>query len=1107
MVLIMIFSCPFAAAYADNSVMLSGNYTPAEFAKIIGQNSSGTTFVSDGTAVVRGDYAVEGWSETTLNGITVFSAPANGSRISALFKESRKLHAASIPYEGYLTVTEECYDDAEWTTENTAWSETVGQHSFMVDKEAVKALAGRTDYSDITVRVIHKWHDEVSPMKAFNAENGRITMKKASTMFIKNGNRVRLENVVEALGNPGDWCYDSTNDRILYVPESGETTANIRLTASCSAELLTLANAENLTFKNIVFENSGWDYAGTDAPKVAPQNMFPDDVDIDLPQAAVDVNAAVDVSDGKNIVFQNCEFKNIGVHALSVNGKCENVRVDSCLFRNIGASAVICGGINADGKCPKNTVITNCDISEYGENFNSACGILYTFCDSGEISNNEIHDGFYTGISCGWVWLYGEHITNNIKIRDNLIYNIGKGLMSDLGGIYLLGRQRGSEVCGNVIHDIVCDTSADGYAGSGIYTDAGSSRMEIYNNLIFDCSSYAFNATLGTCSKWYNNIAAFSGQSCVNIPQSALGFYSGGTYYNNIILTDSHVPAFMSFGQSSYFNEYDNLIWDLTNGKDVYFKDTYSLSGNAVTRESANRNGYFNGSVFANPEFKDAPNRDFTLSDSSPAFKLGFKEWDYSEAGTLPDTVIGLSLSGGKTPYNGGTNTVTVQQHELSSETKLKDWFFNMIEKIKALFGLNIEFSENTASAGKPSDFVSDGANQNTDELTSLFDEVKKFNPSFETVQSKKPYADRDDIEAIYFTDMNSNKVFAYIGFPKNAAPNKKVPAMVLVHGGNGHAFAEWVKYWVDNGYAAIAIDGFGQHPADGYYKDKFSNDGWSVNPESHIPYDEFSSAGKPYDEQWFTYFISDIILANNIMRADGRVNKDQIGITGISWGGYATSVVIGYDNRFEFAVPVYGCGFLDKGSALFSGKNMINRDGIKDSWEASMLFDRVDMPVLFINGDSDIFFSADATTASAAACKNGECMIIPNLAHGHAVDFDGRILNYANAQNGLNGNILTVSKVQLANGEITVSFAPAQTADGITARLYYRTEPLEYQENSPFELKSKWKSVKCKTDGNLAKAKIPSEAKYIYVYAENKSGLFGNKLIASASTGVYKLK
>jgi len=41
-----------------------------------------------------------------------------------------------------------------------------------------------------------------------------------------------------------------------------------------------------------------------------------------------------------------------------------------------------------------------------------------------------------------------------------------------------------------------------------------------------------------------------------------------------------------------------------------------------------------------------------------------------------------------------------------------------------------------------------------------------------------------------------------------------------------------------------------------------------------------------------------------------------SIGVTGISWGGYLTSIGGSVDERFRFAAPVCGCGFLTANSA-----------------------------------------------------------------------------------------------------------------------------------------------------------------------------------------------
>ena len=54
-------------------------------------------------------------------------------------------------------------------------------------------------------------------------------------------------------------------------------------------------------------------------------------------------------------------------------------------------------------------------------------------------------------------------------------------------------------------------------------------------------------------------------------------------------------------------------------------------------------------------------------------------------------------------------------------------------------------------------------------------------------------------IKAYWFEGMEMNgqmtKVFAYVGFPKGASADDQVPAIVLLHGGGGHAFLQWVLH------------------------------------------------------------------------------------------------------------------------------------------------------------------------------------------------------------------------------------------------------------------------------------------------------------------------
>jgi hypothetical protein len=53
-------------------------------------------------------------------------------------------------------------------------------------------------------------------------------------------------------------------------------------------------------------------------------------------------------------------------------------------------------------------------------------------------------------------------------------------------------------------------------------------------------------------------------------------------------------------------------------------------------------------------------------------------------------------------------------------------------------------------------------------------------------------------------------RAFAYYGIPEGGT---RAPGMVLIHGGGGTAFAEWVRMWNREGFAVIAVDTVGTWP------------------------------------------------------------------------------------------------------------------------------------------------------------------------------------------------------------------------------------------------------------------------------------------------------
>ena len=243
-----------------------------------------------------------------------------------------------------------------------------------------------------------------------------------------------------------------------------------------------------------------------------------------------------------------------------------------------------------------------------------------------------------------------------------------------------------------------------------------------------------------------------------------------------------------------------------------------------------------------------------------------------------------------------------------------------------------------------------------------------------------------EGLKAIYFDGLDykgkPTKVFAWLGMPENTKGKVPgvVPAMVLVHGGGGTAFKEWVQKWNARGYAAISIAVEGQ-------TDKRSEDGeswekheWAGPSRVGI----YGDAKEEFKDQWMYHAVADTILAHSLIRSLPGVDADKVGIMGISWGGVITSTVIGIDHRFAFAIPTYGCGDLAEVQNQY-GKSLGNHEMYKQVYDPMLRLEKVETPTLWFSWPEDKHFPMDKF-ANCYGKVSGPYMVslIPKMGHGH---------------------------------------------------------------------------------------------------------------------------
>lgn len=355
----------------------------------------------------------------------------------------------------------------------------------------------------------------------------------------------------------------------------------------------------------------------------------------------------------------------------------------------------------------------------------------------------------------------------------------------------------------------------------------------------------------------------------------------------------------------------------------------------------------------------------------------------------------------------------------------------------------------------------------------------------------------------------NKTKVFAYIGYPENAS--EKSPAVVLVHGGLGHPYAMWIKEWTDRGYVAIAFENTGYFPTElgkniagrdsdphNYWEyglaGDFMEDGYVNAPTNSAMMD----SGSPADTQWMYHCVAQTILAHNILRNDPAVDPERIGITGISWGGVISSIAIGYDTRFAFAIPVYCTGYASQ--ALGNMGDYFSSLAAQTVWGAENRFDLVDFPVLWLCWNNDSSSSIIAPSLSYLHTKENHektvLSIIHNMQHYHSAAWNQSI-NYRFADWAVQGGAgLTLLENQPAGRSFTVNFTAPEDAVSVSAKLYYITEEMTYSKKegqSGPTMDQPWLTLDCAVSGNTVSCQVPADAYSYYL-----------ELTTVTSTGSY---
>jgi hypothetical protein len=381
---------------------------------------------------------------------------------------------------------------------------------------------------------------------AFLDRNSLVRLEWAKNGTLDDGVDYRVENVFEAMMYPGEWYLDRAEGVLYIIPLPGENLEEAEVIAPVLESVAVFRGARDIRFEGVTFAHTEW---------TPPQDHA------DSIQASYEASGLLRLSQSERCVFSRCAFLHAGAYGVELLENSAEIALDSCEVRDLGA-----GGIKIWHGCRFNR-IADCEIAEGGRIYCAGVGILVGRSTGNLLEHNHIHDFFYTGISLGWEWGYAESDCYGNVVEWNHIHDIGQGVLSDMGGIYLLGRATGTRLRFNHIHDIRCRR----YGGWCIYLDEGSTNVLVESNLCHRANKNAFNQHFGSHNTIRNNIFAHGGEAVISYgkPERHLGliferniFLAGNTPILTQFTSDRWLPMQTRFEK--------NLYW--TGGGEIRFE-------------------------------------------------------------------------------------------------------------------------------------------------------------------------------------------------------------------------------------------------------------------------------------------------------------------------------------------------------------------------------------------------------------------------------------------------------------------------------------------------------------------------------------------------------
>lgn len=492
---------------------------------------------SPGTAVLSGGLALR--NSSTGNSKLGFALPS-GTTVDwkagqQLYVNGRRAVLARQPNEGsYWFVQRRINLPVELPKEQ-------GKSAFATSADASQWLSGLSP-EDRARAVLHLYQSWTTGRHrlADSAPAGAFRIHPAAKWpFLDSGSSQRfyVENVRNALDAPGEWLGEPAGITYLRRADDAAGSASAVLPVLERLVVIKGGNSPDRWVQHLELRGLGLEHTRLVTPAGAGL------VDV---QAAVNVPAALEVDNARNLIISDCRLAHLGGYGIWLRGHVRDTTLSKNQLTDLGAGGIRVGlpsQMASDSSATGGNKVQANSITDTGLLMPGAVGIWVGQSWDNTLSQNLIANTTYTGISVGWTWGYAPATSGRNTVANNLLYNIGQGSLSDMGGIYTLGMAPGTTITGNLIREVRAYPGygpGKGLGAWGIYLDEGTSEVQVENNVVLGTDSGGFHLHYGRNNALRYNVLANGDSAELRVSRSDPGTRLQVT--GNLLMPTSGAP-------------------------------------------------------------------------------------------------------------------------------------------------------------------------------------------------------------------------------------------------------------------------------------------------------------------------------------------------------------------------------------------------------------------------------------------------------------------------------------------------------------------------------------------------------------------------------------